>query len=306
MAYYLIAGAAGYVGSRLARRLLDQGHRVRGIVRDPDTPTVEALARQGMSVWTGDLTQASSLVGAADGVEVAYNLSAPPLLDHEQVYALLVRGNQNLLAACSRNRSLRAYIFAGNVSPYGDRGAALLDEDAAPKPSYPLGEATVAAEQRLLEAARRHAFPAIILRMGTIYGPGRDPVENVRNGAAMLIGDGENYLAQIHIDDLLDVLTLLPEHGQPGAIYNVADDSPIRAAEYFGDLRGRLGMLPPRVYSAAGALYAGLDPNIVGLASSSARISNARLKHDLGFAPRYPSYTTWLDEQLGVEREVIA
>jgi len=67
MARYLIAGAAGYVGSRLAEQLLARGESVRGLVRDPDNETVERLAGLGMAVWQGDVTQPESLVGVEWG-----------------------------------------------------------------------------------------------------------------------------------------------------------------------------------------------------------------------------------------------
>src|SRR4051812_39489108 len=60
MARYLIAGAAGYVGSRLAEQLLTRGESVRGLVRNPDDEVVERLAAMGMAVWQADLTQPES------------------------------------------------------------------------------------------------------------------------------------------------------------------------------------------------------------------------------------------------------
>ena len=81
MGRYLIVGAAGYVGSRLAERLLQQGHLVRGLVRDPDHDTVQRLAGRGMAVWQGDLTQPDSLVGVANGFEVVYNLTSCSVLE---------------------------------------------------------------------------------------------------------------------------------------------------------------------------------------------------------------------------------
>ena len=62
MARYLIAGAAGYVGSRLAEQLLARGESVRGLVRDPDDEAVERLAGMGMAVWQGDVTHPSQRV----------------------------------------------------------------------------------------------------------------------------------------------------------------------------------------------------------------------------------------------------
>lgn len=296
MGRYLIAGAAGYVGSRLAERLLQQGHWVRGLVRDPDHDTVQRLAGLGMAVWQGDLTQPESLVGVANGVEAVYNLTSHSVLENGSVRGLFVDGNRYLIAACARARTVRTYIFTGNAAPYGDQGDAWLSEDTPAAPAFPLGQALAEAEQAILTLVRAHHFPAIILRVGSIYGPGRDFVEAVQSNTATLIGDGRNFITHIQIDDLLDVLQRLAHDGQPGAIYNVCDDEPVRAGEFYGAIRRHLGMLPPRAFAKAAALASGLDASVIGMASSSARMSNQRLKHELGITLRYPSFQAWLDE----------
>jgi nucleoside-diphosphate-sugar epimerase len=306
MARYLIAGAAGYVGSRLAEQLLARGESVRGLVRDPDNDVVDRLAGMGMAVWQGDLTQPESLVGVASGVEYVYNLTSRSVLENGSVRHVFVDGNRNLIAACSRTRTVRAYVFAGNAAPYGDQGDTWLTEDAPVVPCYPLGDVMVEAEQAIMDLVRAHHFPAIILRVGTVYGPERDFVDAVLSGTATLIGDGANFVARIHIDDLLSILDGVALRGLPGAIYNVADDDPARAAVLYGEVRQRLGMVPPRMFSKAGALFSGLDSSVVGMASASARLSNARIKHDLDMALRYPSFLTWLDQRLApLEREAV-
>lgn len=304
MAYYLIAGAAGYVGSRLAEQLLARGHRVRGLVRTRDSDIVEALARKGMSVWIGDLTRPESLVGVADGVDYVLNLTSRLVIENGSVRRTYVDGNQHLIAACSRSRSVRAYIFTSSVAPYGNAGDTLVSEDHPVAPTYPLGEVLAEAERTIMRVAREHRFPAIILRCASIYGPGRDPVAAVESGIATIYGDGRNFVSHIRIDDLLTVLERIPVEGQPGAIYNVGDDEPLRQYDLIADVRRRLGMVPPRRFSAEAALAAGLDPTVIGMRTASVRLDNSRLKHDLGLTLRYPSLRAWLDERLPVEEAV--
>lgn len=304
MAYYLIAGAAGYVGSRLAEQLLARGHRVRGLVRTRDSDIVEALARKGMSVWIGDLTRPESLVGVADGVDYVLNLTSRLVIENGSVRRTYVDGNQHLIAACSRSRSVRAYIFTSSVAPYGNAGDTLVSEDHPVAPTYPLGEVLAEAERTIMRVAREHRFPAIILRCASIYGPGRDPVAAVESGIATIYGDGRNFVSHIRIDDLLTVLERIPVEGQPGAIYNVGDDEPLRQYDLIADVRRRLGMVPPRRFSAEAALAAGLDPTVIGMRTASVRLDNSRLKHDLGLTLRYPSLRVWLDERLPVEEAV--
>jgi nucleoside-diphosphate-sugar epimerase len=306
MGYYLVVGAAGYVGSRLVRRLLSQGHSVRGVVLNPDEEEVQRLAAEGMVVWTGDITRPETLIGVADGIDYVYNLAARSVLANGMLWKTFVEGNNNLIAACSRARRVRAYVFTSNVAPYGDAGETLIDEDTPVVPACPLGHVMVEAEQAVMELVRQHNFPAMILRVGKIYGPERDFTDAVLNHTLTIFGSGKNFVSHIHIDDLLTVLERVVIDGQPGAVYNVADDEPARLADLYGEIRQRLGMLPPRTYSPARALAAGLDPNVVGMASASVRLSNARLKHDLGIALRYPSYRTWLDEQMhGAQQKVV-
>ena len=304
MGRYLIAGAAGYVGSRLAEYLLAQGHGVRGLVRDPDAEVVQRLAAQGMAVWQGDLTQPDTLIGVAQGVEHVFNLTSRSVLDNGSVRRLYVDGNRNLIATCSRARTVRSYLFASNAAPYGDRGDAWLSEDSGVDPCYPLGHVMVEAEQAIMDLVRAHNFPAIILRVATVYGPERDLVDAVLSGTATLIGNGRNFVPRVHVDDLLLALERVALAGQPGAVYNVADDEPARAADLHGEVRRRLGMVPPRAFSKDRALLAGMDPSIVGMASASTRMSNARLRQELQVRLRYPSVRAWLDERLGEERVI--
>lgn len=305
MGKYLIAGAAGYVGSRLAEYLLAQGHSVRGLVRDSDAEVVQRLAAQGMIVWQADITQPESLVGVANGVEYVYNLTARSVLENGSVRRVFVEGNRNLIAACSRSRTVRSYIFAGNVAPYGDRGDQWLTEDSPVAPDHPFGALMVEAEQAIMELVRKHHFPAILLRIGTIYGPERDFVDSVLSGTTTLIGNGRNFVPHIHTDDLIIILEQIALHGQPGAVYNVADDEPTRMIELYSEVCERLGLVPPRAFPKEAALFSGMDPAVVGMSSASARLSNQRLKQELDLVLRYPSFRDWLEERLSEEEVAV-
>ncbi len=305
MTNYLIAGAAGYIGSRLAARLLAAGHRVRGLVYSAEDPVVERLASLGMAVWIGDLTRPETIDGITDEIEVVYNLTNRMPIDGSTLLrSLYVDGNQHLIAMSVRARTVRAYVWASNAAPYGDHGDKWVDEDSPIAPSYPLGTILATAEQTILQAVRVYRFPAIILRIATVYGPDRDPLEAIASGQLTIYGNGRNFVPHIHIDDALEVLIRTVEMGQIGAIYNVCDDEPLRLIEIVSEVRRRLGMLPPRTFDPQVGLRAGLDRSVIGVLTSSVRMSNARMRHDLGIELRYPSLRYWIDERLPLELAV--
>ena len=74
-----------------------------------------------------------------------------------------------------------------------------------------------------------------------------DEVSDVEDSPEALVTPTKGKAkAEVSIDDLIAMLDLVALHGQPGAIYNVADDEPARAAVLYGEVRRRLGMVPPR------------------------------------------------------------
>ncbi len=298
MASYLIIGAGGYVGARLASRLLQRGHAVRGLVRAPDTARVETLAANGMVVWHGDVTDPESLIGVTEGIDYVYNLASASILHTPTLRRTLVDGNQYLLAACSRSKRVRAYIYTSNAAVYGDVGAALVDEDTPPAPCCEAGAIMLEAEQVVLAHTRAHDLPGIILRVATIYGPERDFTDPLLNRTLTLFGDGSNYVPRIHIDDLLPVLEQVATYGQAGTIYNVGDDQPLRLYDLYAALQSLLDIdMPPRWYPREQALAAGLNPAMVTLATASVRLSNARIKDELRFSLTYPNVLAWLEER---------
>jgi uncharacterized protein YbjT (DUF2867 family) len=83
----LVTGATGFTGGHVCRRLVDEGMRVRGLVRDPSR--AEDLARRGVELAEGDLRDASSLREAVRGVDVVYHIAA--MFREENVDTSLVR-----------------------------------------------------------------------------------------------------------------------------------------------------------------------------------------------------------------------
>jgi nucleoside-diphosphate-sugar epimerase len=154
-------------------------------------------------------------------------------------------------------------------------------------PTEPISETAkilVQTEQALLEAVRQRGFPAVILRVAGIYGPERGYwFRQYLDGAAVMEGKGERILNMIHRDDVVGAIIAGLKDGQPGRIYNAADDEPVAQLEFFRWLSQTLGKgLPPFVPE---------DPD--GLRKrgiTNKRISNRRLKLELGYQFKHPTF----------------
>lgn len=301
MGQYLVIGTTGYAGSHLARYLVDQEHYVRGLVRSSESEQAQQLAADGVSIWEGNLCQPETLVGIANDIEYVINLAGCSPLQLSEARHLFLDGNRFLLAACSRVRSVRAYVVASNLSPYGDRGDAWLDEETAIAPNSAWGDLTVEAELALISLLRTYRFPIMLARLGVVYGPNRNYLDRLIHHSALCIGDGLNYVSHIAIDDLVYILDQIAVFGQAGAIYNVGDQQPVRLGEIYRSLADRVGMQAPRFIPKQIALCSGMDPNVIAMSTASTRISNQRLHDEFAISLRYPSIATWFDQHLQSE-----
>jgi nucleoside-diphosphate-sugar epimerase len=276
----LVVGC-GYVGLPLGVELVRQGHEVHGLRRTAGA--AEALRAAGLTPWEADITRPAELQRLPRDFDWVVNTAAPAGSGPEDYRRVYLEGTRNLVAWLSAT-PLGKYVYTSSTGVYGQDDGSWVDEASPTQPLTAQARVLVEAEQHLLTAARERGFPAVILRVAGIYGPGRGHLfKQFVAGQATLAGAGRRCLNQIHRDDLIGLLLAALEHGRPGEIYNAADDEPVTQADFFRWLAERLGRPPPpAVPDDADARR--------GRGLTHKRVANRKAKSALAYRFIYPTF----------------
>lgn len=276
----LIVGC-GYIGLPLGTALVRQGHQVVGL-RRTDTADAE-LRAAGIEPWRADITEPATLANLVPAFDWVVHSVAASGGSPEAYRRTYLEGTRNLLAWLAAHPP-RRFVYTSSTGVYAQNDGSLVTEDSPTQAATPTAEILLATEQLLLDAARERGFPAIILRLSGIYGPGRGYwLRQFLAGEARLEEDGRRVLNMIHRDDVVGAILAALERGQPGRVYNVSDDEPVTQRDLFAWL--------------AHATHRPLPPPAPGMPSAarrrgltSKRVSNARLRRELGWVPRFPTF----------------
>jgi len=269
----LISFGHGYVAQALGQALLADGWQVFGTTRDASR--ADALANTGVTplLWSDE-----GAIRAAMGQASHLLASAAPGPQGDPVLAAF---GPAIAAAAPR---LRWAGYLSTTGVYGDHQGAWVDEDTPLTPSTARGQARV-----LTEAAWQAltALPLHIFRLAGIYGPGRGPFAKLRAGTAQRIVKPGQVFSRIHRDDIVRVLRASMAHPNPGRIYNLCDDDPAPPQDVIGHAAQLLGLpMPPEIAFD----QADLGPMARSFYAESKRVSNARIKQELGVSLAYPTY----------------
>ncbi|MEM6256439.1 MAG: SDR family oxidoreductase [Cyanobacteria bacterium P01_D01_bin.156] len=257
----------GYVGSALAACWQEQGHFVTGTTtRQERVASLQSLLSK-VAVITGDDANAiQSLVQAQDTVVVSVAPTGFQVADeatYEQTYLTTAK---NLLQALKQTPSVKQVIYLSSCSVYGDRQGEWVDENAAIFPSEPRSQMLYEAEQ-IISQANSEDQRICILRLGGIYGPGRELVGMLGGMAGMTLpGRGERVINWIHRDDIVGVIEFARLNQLQG-IYNLVDDSQLTIKDQLEQICSRYGL--PSVH---------WDQSRLSLPGKSVRVSNYKLK----------------------------
>lgn len=262
----------GYSAGFLARRLVGEGWTIAGTTRegaaapflcrrfDRDHPLPDA--RASLAGFTHLL------------VSIPPDAAGCPVFDCHGADIAAMRGLHWI-----------GYLSSTNV--YGDRGGDWVDEDTPLAPSGERGRRRVAAEASWLKLGRQSGIAVQVFRIAGIYGPGRSALDALRTGTARRIVKPGQVFSRIHVDDLAAVLDASMARPHSGAIYNVCDDLPASPADVVTYAASLLQMTPPPIEDFASAA---LSPMAKSFYDDSKRVSNRRMKDELGVVLRYPSY----------------
>lgn len=278
----LIIGC-GDVMRRVLPQLVLRWH-VLALVRRRD-PQLAAL---GITQIEGDLDRPDTLTRLA-GIADAVIHSAPP-----PPQGAGDTRTRNLIATLQRGKSLpRQLIYISTSGVYGDCGGAWIDEDWPLNPISERGKRRLAAELILRGWSDRTGIPVVILRVPGIYGPGRLPVERVRQGVPVLFEADSPYSNRIHADDLALACCAAARRGHSGQAYNISDGHPTTMTDYFWRIADRYGLERPPAISLAEARHV-LSPNMLSFLEESKRLDNRRMLAKLRVTLQFPDLASGL------------
>jgi len=235
----LLTGATGFIGGRVARRLLTEKRAaVRALVRDP--AKAQGLAKLGVELVKGDLGDARALESGVGGcsivIHAAAQVSSVPA--RETFVQSNVTGTENLLRAAAEAGVAR-FVHLSSVAVFGLPASGEVDDSTPPRlcgDSY--CDTKTAAEEVVLRYGVERRLPVVILRPSAVYGPGSThwsviPLKRVKKGKMFLVGGGRGLLNYVYIDNLVDAIFLAAEHDRAEGQGFIVNDGATTWQDFF-------------------------------------------------------------------------
>lgn len=217
---FLITGAAGFLGSSLANRLVREGHLVRGL-DDLSTGDPASLSPE-VHFTRGDVNDRPKLWSLLQDVDCVYHLAArvmvPESVLYPREYNLVNVGGTVSLMEAMRDVGVRRVVFISSGAVYGDQQEQPVREDALPDPRSPYAVSKLAAEFYVKTIGALWGIETLCLRVFNAYGPGQHiapvhaPVvmaflrQALNNGTLVIHGDGEQTRDYVYVDDVVNAM----------------------------------------------------------------------------------------------------
>jgi len=261
MAVHLITGVAGFIGSSIARALVERGEQVRGIDNFA-TGKRENMAGilDRIDFREADLLDMEAMKKACAGADCVFHQAAIPsvpksVLDPLESNQANVDGTVNLLIA-ARDAKVRRVVYAASSSAYGDTPTLPKHEQMPPNPISPYAVAKLASEYYMLSFYRCYGLETVCLRYFNIFGPRQDPTspysgvlakfitQMLRGEQPTIFGDGGQSRDFTYIDNAVDANLLAakaPGAKVAGGVFNVATGTRVDLNETFALLKKLTG-----------------------------------------------------------------
>jgi UDP-glucose 4-epimerase len=238
MARFLVTGGAGFIGSHLADRLLEQGHAVR-VLDDLSSGRRENLPHR-VEFILGDVTDPHAVEQAFNGIDGCYHLAAIASVvrshrDWVRTHQVNLTGTINIFDQARRSgRREIPVVYASSAAIYGDCGIGPVAEQSAVAPLSAYGADKRACELHARVAGMIHGIPTVGLRFFNLYGPRQNPqspysgviaifAERLLRGEPIeVFGDGEQIRDFTYIRDAVSALwQAMPAATTNAPIFNV-------------------------------------------------------------------------------------
>ena len=270
---YLVTGGAGFIGSHIVRRLLEQGQSVRVFdnFSTGKRENLEGLTRQfngnRFEVLEGDLRNASDVKEAVRGVEVIFHeaafVSVPQSMEEPQTcFDVNITGTSRLLDL-ARAAGVRRVVVASSAAIYGESDALPLVEECLPQPLSPYAVSKRVGEMYAELFTNSFDLEVVGLRYFNVYGPRQRPdsmyaaavpifARCILDGKAVTVfGDGGQTRDLINVNDVVRANLIASRHSKaPGKIFNICTGMETRLLDLLDVMYEPVPNAPPPQFEA--------------------------------------------------------
>jgi nucleoside-diphosphate-sugar epimerase len=286
--YVLIAGC-GYVGQRLASRLCDR-FDITALVRSADTAA--ALDRQGLKAVVMDLdrVRAGARIPERLDQEAIIYLAPPPSAGESDL-----RLDRFLQLAIVPPKT---FLYMSTTGVYGNAEGGFVDESTPVKPLTDRARRRVSAEEMTRVWCNERRVRRVVLRVPGIYGPGRLPLERLKQREPVVRAEDAGITNRIHVDDLVSACEAAIENKEARGVYNVTDGNSISSTTFMDVVAKLTGLpRPPRVSMEEAQLT--FAPEWLSFLNESRRVGNDRMLKHLGVTLQYADLEAGIRASLG-------
>ena len=318
----LVTGSNGFVGAKVVETLLEYGFaNLRCFVRPSGRldRLEEVLSRfpnaKSVQLVSGDLLSRDACRRAADGAAIIYHLAAGIEKSFAGAFMNSALATRNLMDASLQCGQLRRFVAVSSFAVYSNlnlKRGALLDEtcplEDAPQERYDAyGFGKLKQEELVKEYGKRYGLPYVILRPGTIFGPGKQDLSGrigINTFGFFIQVGGSNLLPLTFVDNCAEAIVLAGlRSGVEGEIFNVVDDELLTSNQFIRAYERRvtpffsLRIPYPVAYAfcllwqkyskwSKGQLPPAFNRRRCSADWKGNRFSNQKLRESLGWRPR--------------------
>ena len=268
MAFYLVTGGAGFIGSNIVEELVRRGERVR-VLDNFSTGRREnlTLLLERVELIEGDLQDPAAVRQAVEGTDYVLHHAALPSVqrsvdDPLASNAANVTGTLNLLLA-AREAGVKRVVYASSSAAYGDGPTLPKREDMLPQPKSPYAVSKLAGEHYCRVFAEVYRLETVSLRYFNVFGPRQDPASQyaaviplfimsmLQSAPPAVYGDGLQSRDFTYVSNVVQAnLLAAAAPGVAGRVFNVACGQQYTLLELIATLDEILGVQVPPVHTA--------------------------------------------------------
>lgn len=280
----LVTGASGFIGYRLASKLVEKGHSVFGLVNK------NQIQNSTFEIISGDLTKDSFSL-PNEKFDIVYHLAAATPLEKNKKILKNVnfQGSVNLFNQIKDKTSFLVYVSGLGV--FGDTGNSVLDEKFPLKPHTNFTKIRLEAQQYLEKKCKENSIHFSVAYLGEVYGDGgwftNQIVSRLKKGNFRMPKNGEYFRCLVHVDDVVNSLIAIGEKNAFNDSFIITDSNPVLFKDFINYVSDKLGVKHPGSVPTFLAKTV-LGGDFVKLLTTSTKASNEKISKLVTF--QYPSY----------------